>query len=241
MRRDVCAGPTASSERTLSESPLFIAMEGTDGSGTTTQGDMLAEALRRSGRTVLRTAEPSGGEIGALIRRELRGQTDRSLTPQIVALLFAADRIAHCQDEIGPALARGEFVVCDRYLASSLSFQVVDGEGGITTEWLRSINRPIIEPDISLLFDVPTEVTMARIDKRGRPKERFEKTATLLRVRRRYLELFADPNAGLGKTTVINGDRSREEIAYDALGQVMNFIGERAQAAAARLQSAASG
>lgn len=219
----------------MNESPLFIVMEGTDGSGTTTQGDMLADALRRSGKVVVRTSEPSGGEIGQLIRRELRGQVERPLTPQIVALLFAADRIAHCQDEIGPALARGEYVVCDRYLASSLSFQVVDGEGGITTEWLRSINRPIIEPDLCLLMDLPAETTMARIDKRGRPRERFEELSMLTRVRQRYHAVFNDPKAGLGQMQIIDGDRSREEIAYEVLGHVMDLIGSRAASTAARL------
>ena len=222
----------------MSESPLFIVMEGTDGSGTTTQGDLLAEALRRSGRSVVRTAEPSGGEIGQLIRRVLRGQTDRALTPQIVALLFAADRIQHCQDEIGPALARGEFVVCDRYLASSLSFQVADGEGGISAQWLRSINRPIIEPDLCLLFDLPSEVTMARIDKRGRPRERFEQLGMLTRVRERYRRIFEDPDAGLGKMIVIDGNRSRDEIAYEVLGHVMDVIGQRQVNAAARIAAA---
>ena len=222
----------------MSESPLFIVMEGTDGSGTTTQGDMLADALRRSGRRVVRTSQPSGGEIGQLIRRVLRGQTERALTPQIVALLFAADRIQHCQDEIGPALARGDFVVCDRYLASSLSFQIVDGEGGITAQWLRSINRPIIEPDLCMLFDVPPSVTMARITKRGRPRERFEHLAMLTRVRDRYLEIFADPNGGLGQMLVVPGDRSRDEVTYDVLGHVMAMIAERSSAAAARVATA---
>lgn len=210
----------------MSERPLFIVVEGTDGSGTTTQGDMLTEALRRGGRTVVRTSEPSGGEIGQLIRRVLRGQTDRVLTPQIVALLFAADRIAHCQDEIGPALSRGDFVVCDRYLASSLSFQVVDGEGGISAQWLRSINHPIIEPDLCLLYDVPSEISMERITKRGRPRERFEELETLQRVRQRYHALFNDPAAGLGRAVIIDGNRSREEVAYETLTHVMQIIGE---------------
>ncbi len=221
----------------MSESPLFIVMEGCDGSGTTTQGDMLADALRRSGRSVLRTSEPSGGEIGQLIRRVLRGQTDRPLTPQIIALLFAADRIHHCQTEIGPALARGEFVVCDRYLASSLSFQIVDGEGGISEQWLRSINQPIIEPDISLLVDVPPETSMARIAKRGRPRELFEELQTLTKVRKRYRALFEADDAGFGQTLIVDGHRSREEIAYDVLGKVMNMLGDRARNAAARMST----
>ena len=211
----------------MSERPLFIVMEGTDGSGTTTQGDMLAQALRGSGHSAIRTSEPSGGEIGQLIRQILRNDTERTLTPEIVALLFAADRIAHCQDEIGPALAQGKFVVCDRYLGSSLSFQVVDGEGGISAQWLRSINRPILTPDLCFLMDLPADVTMARITKRGRPRERFEEGHMLAQVRERYLELFNNPNAGLGRMRIIDANRSREEVAIDVLGEVMALLSER--------------
>ncbi len=216
----------------MSDSPLFIVMEGCDGSGTTTQGDLLAEALRRGGRRVIRTAEPSGGEIGQLIRRVLRGQTDKPIPPQIVALLFAADRIQHCTDEIGPALGRGDFVVCDRYIASSLAFQVVDGAGGITADWLRSINTPIIEPDISFLLDVPVTTSMSRIDKRGKPRERFEQSEVLARVRERYHAVFNDPRGGLGRSYIVDGNRSREQVAYDILGPVIELLGERSSTAA---------
>ncbi len=204
--------------------PLFVVLEGIDGSGTTTQGNLLADALRRSGRTVLRTAEPSQGEVGALIRKALQHRTDGRLAPATVALLFAADRVDHCEREIGPALGRGDVVVCDRYLGSSLAFQVVDGAGEVDRVWVRTINRSILEPDVSVLIDVPIDASSHRIERRGQPRERFERDETLRQVRERYLEMFSGNAAGLGRTVIIDGHRDRELVAYDVLGVVMEVI-----------------
>src|SRR5688572_4731702 len=96
----------------------FIALEGLDGSGTTTQAARLADALGARGRTVVRTQEPSHGPIGRLVREALRS-LDAPLDPDALALLFAADRRDHVASEIEPALARGHDVVCDRYVMSS--------------------------------------------------------------------------------------------------------------------------
>ncbi|MCO4760607.1 MAG: dTMP kinase [Myxococcales bacterium] len=212
----------------MHESPLFIVVEGIDGAGTTTQGDRLCEALIRSGRKVHRTREPSDGEIGQLLRRALRHQTANRMSARQVALLFAADRLDHCQNEIGVALSRGEFVVCDRYLGSSLTFQVIDGEGDFDAEWVRSLNQPIMVPDLSLLIDVPVEVSLARIISRGKPIERFEVSETLTRVRDRYLHVFESENEGLGAVHVVDGTPDADTVAFDVLGRVMAIIDKRA-------------
>ena len=204
----------------MSATGLFIVMEGTDGSGTTTQGNLLAAELGRRGWTVVRTSEPSGGDIGKLLHRVLRGRTERPLAPEIVALLFAADRIDHCQREIAPALARGEAVVCDRYLGSSLAFQVTDGGGAFDAAWVRQINRAVLEPDLSILIDVPIATAMARIESRGKPLERFEVAAFLNQVRARYHEAFGAGVAGLGRTLVFDGDRPAEVVFADVLAAV---------------------
>ena len=210
----------------MSKRPLFIVLEGIDGSGTTTQGDLLAEALQRSDYVVHRTSEPSHGEIGQLIRRALQHRTEAPLSAQAVALLFAADRIDHCEREIGPALARGECVISDRYLASSLAFQVVDGEGGFGPAWIRTINRHIIEPDLSMLIDVDLGTSGRRIDARGQSRERFEVESFLAGVRARYLAIFDDPDAGIGQRVIIDGTRDKETVAYDVVGAVMKLLSE---------------
>ena len=214
----------------MRESPLFIVVEGIDGAGTTTQGDLLCEALRRAGRTVHRTQEPSDGEIGQLLRRALRHQTTNPLCARQVAMLFAADRLDHCRNEIGVALARGDFVVCDRYLGSSLTFQVIDGAGDFDAAWVRSLNQPIITPDLSLLIDVPVDVSLARIEARGKPIERFEVAETLTRVRQRYLEVFAHEREGLGAVAVIDGTPAADAVAFAVLGQVTAILAERQRA-----------
>jgi len=204
----------------LSQRGLFIVMEGTDGSGTTTQGNVLAAALGAEGHTVVRTSEPSSGAIGQLLRDVLRSRASQPLAPEIVALLFAADRIDHCEREIGPALARGDMVICDRYLGSSLAFQVVDGDGAYDANWVRELNRAVLVPDLSILLDVPVESAMERIERRGKPKERFEVASFLSRVRARYHEAFESDSGGLGRTAIIDGLRPVDDVAVDVLAAV---------------------
>ena len=213
--------------------PLFIVFEGTDGSGTTTQGDLLAAALRRSGRTVLRTAEPTDRDVGTTIRNVLRSRSREPLDPAAVALLFAADRADHCRAVIGPALGRNEAVICDRYLASSLTFQVVDGQGRITPEWIAAINREALRPDLTILLDLAVPEAMTRIHHRGKPTERFEVAETLERVRARYRAVFAEPLPQLGRVLVLDASRSREAIAYDVLSAVLEVVQARTRQEAA--------
>jgi dTMP kinase len=199
---------------------LFIVMEGTDGSGTTTQGDLLAEALRAQGHVVVRTAEPSQGPIGQMLRATLREQGPDAFDAQTVALLFAADRTDHVRRCIRPALARGETVVCDRYLGSSLAFQTVDGDGLIDRDWVLTLNKLALPPDLSVFLDVPPAAAMQRIVARGKPIERFEVEATLRQVHGRYRQAFERPPAGLGEAVVVDGLRQRAEVAADVWAAV---------------------
>ena len=191
---------------------IFVVMEGTDGSGTTTQGNLLAAALRAGGLEVLRTREPSDGPIGVLIRQGLRGEWSHRPAASPVALLFAADRVDHCQVEIDPALAAGHAVICDRYLGSSLAFQVVDGAGGIDGPWLLAANRFARVPDVTIWLDVPVELALQRIDARGIPRERFEVEETLRAVRERYAALWRSPPAQLGPVARVDGSGTIGEV-----------------------------
>jgi dTMP kinase len=105
----------------LSQVVRFIALEGIDGSGTTTQKARLAAALRDRGLDVLETFEPSEGPLGTMARGMLRG--DDPAAPDLLALVFAADRLEHLSRCIEPALAAGRTVICDRYVLSSLVYQ----------------------------------------------------------------------------------------------------------------------
>lgn len=214
----------------MNATPLFIVMEGTDGSGTTTQGDLLAEALRAQGRMVVRTAEPSQGPIGQMLRATLREQGADAFDAQTVALLFAADRTDHVRRCIRPALARGETVVCDRYLGSSLAFQTVDGDGLIDRDWVLTLNKLALPPDLSIFLDVPPAAAMQRILARGKPIERFEVEATLRQVHGRYRQAFDQPPAGLGEAVVVDGLRQRAEVAADVWAAVTAAAARRVPA-----------
>ncbi|MGB1277523.1 MAG: dTMP kinase, partial [Nannocystaceae bacterium] len=140
----------------MSTRGLMIALEGIDGSGTTSQARALASALRAQGYEVVVTCEPTKRRIGSLIRQALAND---QLDPAALALLFAADRIDHLAGEIGPAVARGAIVICDRYLMSSLVYQALDCDLG----WIRTINRFATPPDLYLCIELPVEVAFARV------------------------------------------------------------------------------
>ncbi len=182
----------------------FIAIEGIDGSGTTSQTRLLGEWLRRRGFSVLETREPTPGPVGALARKHL-GITDVPLDPASLALLFAADRIDHIRREIGPAVAAGVVVLSDRYLLSSLAYQALDCDEA----WVREINRYAPVPDLTLLLDVPAEIAAARVAQRaqqvGTVTERFDAVALQQRIAANYRRLAEQSDLGL--VVVIDGNR----------------------------------
>ncbi len=161
----------------------FIVLEGIDGAGTTTQANLVAERLRARGLAVHVTAEPSSGSVGRHIRALLGSfDTNRAL----LALLFAADRLEHWYREIAPALAAGTWVLCDRYLWSSLAYQSQD----LPEEWVASINRHAPKPDLVVLVDVP--VALASQRRSGRTeKEIFDDEPVQEAIRAKYHNLLA--------------------------------------------------
>jgi dTMP kinase len=176
--------------------PLFIVLEGIDGSGTTTQLDRLARHLEARGRRVHPTREPSAGPVGRLLREILLGGHRRpdgaAVDGLAMALLFAADRRDHLTREIEPALAAGADVVSDRYLLSSLAYQAQEAE----RDWVAGLARDVRVPDLTLLLDVPIAVAAARRRAAGRPDERYDADEVQSRVAARYRELCAaDPKA----------------------------------------------
>ncbi len=139
----------------------FIVLEGPDGSGTTTHSRFLASGLEAMGHDVLLTAEPTNGPIGRFIRGQLKEADVPS--PSALQLLFCADRAAHIEKVIKPALDAGKTVVCDRYVISTLVY----GEAlGLDPEWLLTVNTPFIEPDLLFIALPDFDVCMERIGRR---------------------------------------------------------------------------
>jgi dTMP kinase len=191
----------------------FITLEGPDGSGKTTAARHLAAWLRDHGLTVLLTQEPGGTPLGDEVRRLVlhhRGVAD-DLDPRTDALLFAAQRAQHVARTIRPALERGEWVVCARYLDSSLAYQgAAYGLESGEMRRLQTFATGGLMPDLTILIDVPVEVGLGR--KRRGTWNRFEDTegvAFFEKVRRAYHDLAsADPE----RFRVLDGSGSVEGV-----------------------------
>ena len=189
----------------------FICIEGLDGCGKTTQAKLLTEKLEKSHSAVY-TAEPSRGKIGTFIRnRCLYGEKRLSII--VEALLFAADRIEHIENEVQPALNQGHLVVSDRYVYSSLAYQ---GAAGLSLEWIEKVNEHALKPDLAVFIDVNPRTVMRRLKPKRSVMENME---TQQRVRDIYLKFVAK-----GELIRIDGDRSKAEVARALSAAVLKFL-----------------
>lgn len=195
-------------------------LEGLDGAGTTTQSRLLAEALRRQGRRVHLTAEPSGGPVGALVRQVLTRRVtgpEEGFDAAALALLFAADRLDHHSAEIAPRLARGEDVVSDRYTLSSLAYQ------SLTTgdpRWVATINGRAPAPDATLFLRVRPAVAWKRRYAESGGGELYEVPAFQRRVARSYERAIALLQRRRERVLEIDGERTVDEVARAVLAAV---------------------
>jgi dTMP kinase len=204
----------------------FITLEGPEGSGKTTAARHLAEWLRGRGVPTVLTQEPGGTPLGEEVRRlvlHVRGMSD-DLDPRADALLYAAGRAQHVARVIRPALERGDWVVCARYLDSSLAYQGA-GYGndlGALRE-LQAFATGGLLPDLTILLDVPVEVGLERTRRRAE-WNRFEDTeqvAFFEAVRAAYLRLAADEPERFrtvdGSGSVEDADRAIRDVVEPLL------------------------
>src|SRR4051794_32222422 len=155
----------------MSGTGRFIVFEGLDGSGTTTQVSRLGERLTEAGIRTELTKEPSNGPLGAALRQVIDGRVQ--LDPASMALAFAADRTDHLFNEhngVKKLLAEGHWVICDRYVLSSLAYQPSET---IDQGWVEKINALAIEPDMTVFLDAQPTVCMERISARSSTDELF--------------------------------------------------------------------
>ncbi len=191
----------------------LIALEGIDGAGLSTQSAALVDRLKSSGVEAVLTKEPTEGAVGRLIRDVLSGRV--AIPPPSLALLFAADRMDHVESVISPALDRGEVVVTDRYLLSSLAYQGLD----LPTGWVEEINRFAPRPDLWIVLDADPEVALRRIRSRGGDLEMYESARILGRIRERFLSLAERFGA-----VVVDANRPVAEVALDVWRSVSGML-----------------
>ncbi|PJA83165.1 MAG: dTMP kinase, partial [Candidatus Nealsonbacteria bacterium CG_4_9_14_3_um_filter_37_29] len=161
----------------------FIVFEGLDGSGTTTQANLLFKYLKKQGKKVYLTGEPTRSLIGGLIEGQISG--DWKSTPECLQLLFTADRAHHLEKGIIPLLKKGITVICIRYILSTLAYGNLDIKD---EKWLMTINKKFIWPDITFLLKVSPKICIQRIKKERFHKELFEKEEKLKGVYKNYLK-----------------------------------------------------
>ena len=191
----------------------FAVFEGGDGSGTSTQLSLLEQKFRENSLNLpffYPTFEPTGGEIGTIIRSALKNEL--SLRPETLARLFAADRNEHifAIGGIYEHCQHGTLVVCDRYVPSSLVYQGIEcGE-----ELPRSLNAAFPAPELLLFFDIEPEIALNRLN--SRPSlEIYEHLDFQKKVRERYLALLDEYRAAGVRVEIINSAHNVEKVAAD--------------------------
>lgn len=205
---------------------FFISLEGIEGTGKSTQTLLLTEYLQQRGRIVVRTAEPGGTAISLKIRELLLSLDSREMDPVTELLLYNAARVQHIREVIGPALARGEIVISDRFSDSTLAYQghgrgidrrMIDALDAIATNGMR--------PDLTLLLDIDVETGLQRnreINKRDRLE--LEDIAFHEKVRKGFLEIAAREHK---RIRIIDCNGSIESIHGKITDAVGSFLDQQ--------------
>lgn len=202
----------------------FITLEGVDGAGKSTHTAWMVQALRALGLTVLATREPGGTPVGEKLRELLLSEP---MTLETETLLMFAARCEHVREVIAPALARGEWVVCDRFTDASYAYQGGGRQLGaarvaVLEQWV----HPDLQPDRTWLFDVPLDVARARLA-RSRQLDRFEREeyAFFERTRAAYHERA---RASDGRIRIIDSSRPLEVVRAQLDGEVRELVAQPA-------------
>ena len=201
----------------------FIVFEGIDGSGTTTQAELLKEYLLSIGIHTVTTTEPSSGPIGNLIREGFKKRIlfveDKKLFDVQMAYLFAADRHDHLYNEVDGIFSlnkRGITTVSTRYFFSSLAYHVNSIE---EYNFVKKLNEKFPLPDLTIYIDIPIDISLQRIALRAY-QDTYENREKLIKVKENYKRVFEEYNENL---LIIDGSKSIQEIHSIIKQQVKGF------------------
>jgi len=165
---------------------LFITFEGIEGSGKTTQIQMLEEVLKKKSIPYITTREPGGTKIAEAIRHILLNPDLKEMRPETELLLYCASRAQHTAELILPALAEGKIVLCDRYFDSTYAYQGVHEKAILLIHQMQTTLFQNLIPSITFLLDIDPEISLQRIQ---RKKDQFEALLFLTEVRKRYQKI----------------------------------------------------
>lgn len=190
---------------------LFITLEGPEGAGKSTNRDYLAELLGSGGREVVLTREPGGTPLAERIREILLAPAAEPMAVDTELLLMFAARAQHLAQVVRPALARGALVLCDRFVDATYAYQ--GGGRGVPVERIATLEAFVLgdlQPDLTLVFDLPVEIGLARAARRG-ALDRFEQEqrAFFEAVRQTYLDRA---QAVPARYRLIDASRSLAEV-----------------------------
>jgi len=208
-------------ELTIELAGHFITFEGGEGAGKSTQIRRLAEKLAAAGQSVVVTREPGGTDLAEAIRAFILSGSAEALGPEAETMLFAAARADHVDRVIRPALAKGDWVLCDRFIDSTRAYQGSDGVGAHLLDTLEKIAIGPVRPELTLILDLPVEIGLERANRRRSPTEegadRFERE-TVERHRRRR-ELFLAIAAREPERCVVIDANQDPDMVADAIWQ----------------------
>lgn len=205
---------------------VFIALEGIDGSGKSTQIKLLAEQLKKAGHKVYTTFEPTDSPIGKMIRDIFSHRMEAD--HKVIAGLFVADRLNHLlnkTDGILKKLEEGYTVLSDRYYLSSYAYHSVH----MAMDWVieaNAMSAELLRPDLNIYIDIPPEISMERINRGRTAIEMYETLDNLRQVREKYFEAF-EKVKGKENIFITNSNRALEAVAADIWNKVTSLLGEK--------------
>lgn len=190
---------------------MFITLEGTEGSGKSTQAKLLKDYLERIGKKVVLTREPGWGKLGGLIRKAILTDRKLKLDPYAELFLFCADRAQHVKDFIKPNLAQKNIVICDRYYDSTIVYQGYGRKLNIDhVKRIAETSTLGLKPDVTLFFSLPVEVGLKRLEKREEVTKMDSEPIEFHKAIFKGYEKLIENNSMRFK--IINADKSVDEI-----------------------------
>jgi len=203
----------------------FITLEGIEGAGKTTVADRLTQALRARGLTVPATREPGGTKVAEGIRSLVLNRGEEHISATAETLLMFGARQIHVDNLIRPSLIRGEWVLCDRFTDATHAYQ--GGGRGVDRSLIERLAHVVhgdLQPDVTILLDVPVRIGLERMQARRGAVDRFEIESSQFfeRVRSRYLELaHAQPQ----RFRVVDATARLDAVCESALQALENALG----------------